>query len=63
MYAMPSGANSLPATPDNVSTGRKISITMNVANTTALRTSSDARSTTRNASSGVGSAQFSRSRR
>ena len=53
----------LPATPVKESTGKKIRMTINVAYTTALRTSIDARSTTRKAGKGCGSARFSRSRR
>ena len=46
MYASPSGANSLPATPDSVSSGTNTSATMKVAYTTELRTSTEASSTT-----------------
>ena len=62
MYAIPSGAKSRPATPESVSTGRNTRITANVAYTTALRTSSDASSTTRDAGRGSGRWRFSRRR-
>ena len=55
MYARPSGANSLPATPDSVSSGTNTSATMKVAYTTELRTSTEASSTTSSAGRGCGS--------
>ena len=63
MYARARGRKNDPAMPSRKKIGRNTMTTIAVAYTTALRTSFEASTTTRNADSGFPAARFSRSRR
>ena len=62
-YAVASGRKNVPASPPRKNTGMNTNDTIRLAYTTALRTSSEASNTTRNAERGLPSSRLIRNRR